>query len=45
MITAKDRFRGFLPIVVDVETAGFDAGTHALLEVAAVIVLPDEHGN
>lgn len=45
MIAAKDRFRGFLPVVVDVETAGFDAGTHALLEVAAVIVLPDEHGN
>jgi len=40
----KARFRGFLPVVVDVETAGFDAGTHALLEVAAVVVLPDAHG-
>lgn len=40
----KARFRGFLPVVVDVETAGFDAGTHALLEVAAVIVLPDANG-
>lgn len=40
----KARFRGFLPVVVDVETAGFDAGTHALLEVAAVIVLPDAQG-
>lgn len=40
----KARFRGFLPVVVDVETAGFDAGTHALLEVAAVVVLPNEHG-
>ena len=40
----KDRFRGFLPVVVDVETAGFDAGTHALLEVAAVLVEQDEHG-
>lgn len=40
----KDRFRGFLPVVVDVETGGFDAQQHALLEVAAVIVLPDENG-
>lgn len=44
MINVKDRFRGFLPIVVDVETAGFEPGKHALLEVAAVMVLPDEHG-
>ncbi len=40
-----DRFRGFLPIVVDVETAGFNADTDALLEVAAVIVHMDEEGN
>ncbi len=32
------RFRGFLPVVVDVETAGFDARRHALLEIAAVII-------
>jgi len=32
------RFRGFLPVVVDVETAGFDDQRHALLEVAAVII-------
>lgn len=43
-IAVKDRFRGFLPVVVDVETAGFEPGVHALLEVAAVIVLPDEQG-
>jgi ribonuclease T len=30
------RFRGFLPVVVDVETGGFNAGTDALLEIAAV---------
>ncbi len=30
------RFRGFLPIVVDVETGGFNAATDALLEIAAV---------
>ena len=33
-----NRFRGFLPVVVDVETGGFNAGTDALLEIAAVIV-------
>ena len=32
------RFRGFLPIVIDVETAGFDPHTNALLEIAAVPV-------
>ena len=31
-----ERFRGFLPVVVDVETGGFDADRHALLEIAAV---------
>ncbi len=30
------RFRGFLPVVVDVETGGFNASTDALLEIAAV---------
>lgn len=30
------RFRGFLPVVVDVETGGFNARTDALLEIAAV---------
>jgi len=38
------RFRGFLPIVVDVETAGFDAQRDALLEIAAVIILMDQQG-
>lgn len=33
-----DRFRGFLPVVVDVETGGFNSKTDALLEVAAVMV-------
>ncbi len=37
------RFRGYLPVVIDVETAGFNAQTDALLEVAAVLlkVTPD----
>lgn len=32
------RFRGFLPVVVDVETGGFDARRDALLQIAAVLV-------
>jgi len=32
------RFRGFLPVVIDVETAGFNSQTDALLEIAAVII-------
>jgi ribonuclease T len=39
-----NRFRGFLPVVVDVETAGFDAERHALLEIAAVIIRMDDEG-
>lgn len=38
------RFRGFLPVVVDVETGGFDAGRHALLEIAAVPIEMDGEG-
>jgi len=38
------RFRGFLPVVVDVETGGFNARTDALLEIAAVLVEPTEDG-
>ncbi len=40
-----DRFRGFLPVVVDVETGGFNCKTDALLELAAVPLRIDEHGN
>ena len=39
-----DRFRGFLPVVVDVETGGFDAKKDALLEIAACIVRMDDFG-
>jgi len=38
------RFRGYLPVVVDVETGGFDAARHALLEIAAVVLDIDEGG-
>ena len=40
-----DRFRGFLPVVVDVETGGFDARTNALLEVAAVLLEMNPSGD
>ena len=40
-----ERFRGFLPVVVDVETGGFDSRTDALLEIAAVILEMDFQGN
>ena len=40
-----DRFRGFLPVIVDVETGGFDAERDALLEIAAVVIGMDQEGN
>lgn len=40
----SQRFRGYLPVVVDVETAGFNATTDALLELAAVILRMDDDG-
>ncbi|TLU67521.1 ribonuclease T [Thalassotalea litorea] len=36
------RFRGYFPVVIDVETAGFNAATDALLEIAASILQMDE---
>lgn len=44
-ILLKDRFRGYLPVVIDVETGGLNARTDALLELAAVTLRMDEHGN
>lgn len=32
------RFRGYLPVIVDIETSGFNPKKNALLEIAAVIV-------
>ncbi len=40
-----ERFRGFLPVVVDVETGGFDSERDALLEIAAVVIRMDEDGS
>ncbi len=39
-----NRFRGYLPVVIDIETSGFNAKKNALLEIAAVLVEPDSDG-
>ncbi|MFA7320242.1 MAG: ribonuclease T [Dokdonella sp.] len=39
-----ERFRGFLPVVVDVETGGFDCERDALLEIAVVVIGMDAQG-
>jgi ribonuclease T len=38
------RFRAFLPVVVDIESGGFNADTDALLEIAAVLIDMDGEG-
>lgn len=38
------RFRGYLPVAVDLETGGFNARTDALLEIAAVIIEMNDEG-
>lgn len=40
----KHRFRGFYPVVIDVETGGFNAQTDALLEIAATTLRMDDQG-
>lgn len=39
------RFRGFMPVVIDIETAGFNYKTDAVLELAAVLIDMDDAGN
>jgi len=39
------RFRGFLPVVIDVETGGFDEEKDALLEIGALTLKIDEQGH
>ena len=38
------RFRGFFPVVIDVETAGFNKETDALLEIAVSVLKMDDDG-
>lgn len=40
----KHRFRGFLPVVVDIETSGINPAENALLEMCIVIIGMDEKG-
>ncbi len=43
-VAMAGRFRGFLPVVVDVETGGFNPATDALLEIAAILLEFDDDG-
>lgn len=43
-VAIRERFRGFLPVIVDFETGGFTAATDAILEVAATVVRMDDAG-
>ncbi len=38
------RFRGFLPVVIDVETGGFNSQTDGILEIAATLLRMDDAG-
>lgn len=40
-----NRFRGYLPVIIDIETAGFNAKKNPLLEIAAIIVEHDAAGD
>lgn len=42
--TLSSRFRGFYPVVIDVETSGFNSKTNALLEIAAITLRMDHNG-
>ena len=38
----KDRFRKYLPVVVDIETGGFDPLKNAILEIAITLIEEEE---
>ncbi len=40
----KDRIRGYLPVVIDIETGGFNEKTDAMLEICAIIIGVDDAG-
>jgi len=40
----SERFRGFLPVVIDVETGGFNSKTDAILEMAVCLLCMDDFG-
>lgn len=41
----KERFNGYLPVVIDVETGGTNASTDALLEIGVVFIGINEDGH
>ena len=43
-MSIHQRFRGFLPVIIDMETGGFRAATDAILEIAGSIVRMDDAG-
>jgi ribonuclease T len=43
-VSLSQRFRGFLPVIIDMETGGFNAATDAVLEIAGSIVRMDDQG-
>jgi ribonuclease T len=45
MTPLNNRFRGYLPVIIDIETAGFNAKKNALLEIAAIIVELNSQGD
>lgn len=42
--TLAKRFRGLLPVIIDVETSGLNTLTDAILEIAMVTIVHDENG-
>lgn len=45
MLNFKNRFRGFLPVVVDIETSGIDPYKNAIIEICVVLLKLDEKQN
>jgi ribonuclease T len=43
-VAINARFRGFLPVIIDMETGGFNSSTDAILEIAATLVRMDDKG-
>ena len=40
----SERFRTYMPVVVDIETGGFNSQTDAILEIAAVVLAMNAEG-
>ncbi len=42
--TLVNRFRGYYPVIIDIETSGLNAQTDAILEIAAIFPAMDKQG-